>query len=397
MLFSTCLWTSLPDLKGGFNPFNISIRLLSPTAMKRLLWLDISKGLAILWVVYFHFWRTYFEHGELPSSDWSNLASSALTILGAIWLQISGLGFHAVGVFIILSGWALMEATARRADSDTLTWGTWYRSRFFRLYPMYWVAHLVYLVSPFVVRPEQVDSRIILSLLGLRFVNIEMNFYYLNPAWWYFGMLIQFYLLFPLLFWTARKLGPWTFLLLACAVGFFVRYLILVVYPQNGMWVQGGLALCRLPEFALGMALGMWHNKSTVSAEHFFLGGAGLLTGLLLYPVALQFYKNGYAYIFVDFATGTCCFLAIVGVAGLIVRLHWPAKVFGLIGAFSYGLYLIHQPYVIWLGLRIREQPLWLFLIITPLTLAILSAFGILLEKATNTFVNKLASTKERI
>jgi len=364
--------------------------------MKRLLWLDIAKGLAILWVVYFHFYRTYFEHGELPPADWSNLAASAVTILGIVWLQISGLGFHAVGVFIILSGWALMESTARRAESGALKWGFWYRSRFLRLYPMYWVAHLVYLISPFIVRPEQVDGRIVLSLLGLRFIDIEMNYYYLNPAWWYFSMLIQFYLLFPLLFWAARKLGPWTFLLAACAVGFLVRYLMLVVYPQNGMWVQGGFAICRLPEFALGMALGMWHSRSTARAERFFLGGGGLVVGLLLYPAALQLYDNGYAYVFVDFGTGACCFLEVVGVAGIIARFAGPAKVFGLVGAFSYGLYLVHQPYVIWLGLRIREQPIWMFLLITVATLIVLSAWGIVLEKATNTLLDKLIPTKKK-
>jgi peptidoglycan/LPS O-acetylase OafA/YrhL len=363
--------------------------------MKRLLWLDISKGLAILWVVYFHFFRTYFEHGELPPADWSNFVTGAVTILKAVWLQVSGLGFHAVGVFIILSGWTLMESTSRRAESGAVSWGTWYRSRFLRLYPMYWVAHLVYLVSPFVVRPEQVDGRIILSLLGLRFVDIQMNYYYLNPAWWYFSMLIQFYLLFPLLFWAARKFGPWTFLLMACTVGFFTRYLMLFVYPQNGMWIQGGFAICRLPEFALGMALGMWHSKSTARAERFFLGGAGLATGLLVYPAALQLYNNGYAYIFVDFATGACCLLAVVGVAGIITRFPGPAKVFGLIGAFSYGLYLVHQPYVIWLGLRIREQPIWMFLLIAVATLAVLSALGIVLEKATNALVDKLIPAKK--
>jgi peptidoglycan/LPS O-acetylase OafA/YrhL len=246
------------------------------------------------------------------------------------------------------------------------------------------------------VRPEQVDGRIILSLLGLRFVDIQMNYYYLNPAWWYFGMLIQFYLLFPLLFWTARKLGPWTFLLMACTVGFFARYLMLFVYPQNGMWIQGGFAICRLPEFALGMALGMWHCKSTAAAERFFLGGAGLATGVLLYPLALQLYNNGYGYIFVDLATGACCFLAIVGAAGIIARLPGPAKVFGLIGTFSYGLYLVHQPYVIWLGLRIREQPIWIFLLIAAATLAVLSAWGIVLEKATNALVDKLIPARKR-
>src|SRR5881409_180519 len=201
--------------------------------MKRLLWIDISKGLAILFVAYFHFFTTYFQHGVLTPPDWTNLATGVLTVLRLVWFKVSGLGFHAVGVFIILSGWTLMQSTARRAESGAIAWGSWYRARFLRLYPMYWVAHLVYLLSPFVARLEPVDDRIVLSLLGLRFIDIQMNFMYLNAAWWYVSMLIQFYLIFPLLFWIARKLGPWNFLLIASAIGFLARYLMLVVYPQN--------------------------------------------------------------------------------------------------------------------------------------------------------------------
>src|SRR5213083_12280 len=363
--------------------------------MKRLLWIDISKGLAILVVAYFHFFRTYFQYGVLPPPDWSNLAASALTILRLVWFKVSGLGFHAVGVFIILSGWTLMQSTMRRVESGPLAWGAWYRARFVRLYPMYWVAHIVYLVSPFVARLEPVDGRIILSLLGLRFIDITMNFMYLNAAWWYFSMLIQFYLIFPLLFWVARRLGPFTFLLMACALGFFARYLMLVAYPQHGFWVLGGFAICRLPEFALGMALGMWHKQLPARVEWFLLRGAGLLAGLLLYPAALWLYHNGITYVFVDFATGACCLLEVVGVAGFIWRLNGVAKLLGLVGAFSYGLYLIHQPYVIWLGLRIREVPIWAFLLICVPTLAALSMWGMFLEKGTNMLVKKLISLRK--
>jgi peptidoglycan/LPS O-acetylase OafA/YrhL len=363
---------------------------------KRLVWLDVAKGLAILTVVYFHFFRTYFEHGSLPPDDWSNLAHSATTILGTAWLYVSGLGFHAVGAFIILSGWVLMESTASRATTGPVAWGNWYRARFLRLYPMYWVAHLVYLLSPFVARLEPVDGRIVWSLLGLRFVDITMNFMYLNAAWWYFAMLIQFYLIFPVLFFAARRLGPWTFLLVACGVGFFARYCLLIVYPQDGLWLLGGFAICRLPEFALGMALGMWHSQSTARAERFFLGGGSLIAGLLLYPAAQQLYENGYTYIFVDFATGACCFLVLIGLAAIISRFTFPAKVFTLVGAFSYGIFLIHQPYVIWLGLRIREQPIWMFLLIVIATLTVLSAWGILLEKMTNALVNKLIGIRKK-
>src|SRR5438552_13376689 len=90
--------------------------------MKRLLSIDISKGLAILFVAYFHFFRTYFQYGVLPPADWSNFAASALTILRLVWFNVSGLGFHAVGVFIILSGWTLMQSTMRRVESGPVAW-----------------------------------------------------------------------------------------------------------------------------------------------------------------------------------------------------------------------------------------------------------------------------------
>src|ERR1044071_4414039 len=363
--------------------------------VKRLRWIDISKGLAILFVAYFHFFRTYFQFGVLPSSDWSNLAAGVLTILRLVWFKISGLGFHAVGVFIILSGWTLMQSTLRRAEAGAIAWGAWYRARFLRLYPMYWVAHLVYLLSPFVARLEPVDDRIILSLLGLRFVDIQMNFMYLNAAWWYFAMLIQFYAIFPLLFWLARRVGPWWFLFIGCTAGFFARYVLLVLWPQNGLWVLGGFAICRLPELGLGMSLAMWCAQSPARLDCFLRRGAGFVTGLIFYPAALQLYHGLVPYIFVDFATGACCMLEIVGIAGFISLFNSPGKLFGLVGLYSYGLYLIHQPYVIWLGLRIREVPVWGFLLICIPTLAVLSAWGLFLEKGTNALVNKLLSLKK--
>src|SRR5260370_29904378 len=105
---------------------------------------------------------------------------------------------------------------------------------------MYWVAYLVYFLSLFVARFEPVDDRIILSLLGLRFIDIEMNFMYLNAARWYFAMLIQFYAVFPLLFWTARRVGPWWLLFIGCAAGFFARYVSLVLWPHNALSLLGG-------------------------------------------------------------------------------------------------------------------------------------------------------------
>lgn len=360
-----------------------------------MLWLDIAKALAICCVVYFHFFRTVFEHYQPPPADWSSVIGGVATALRIVWLKLSGLGFHAVGAFIILGGWTVMQSTLSRAANNRVRWSSWYFARFARLYPMYWVAHLVYLFSPFLARFERIDHRIILSLLGLRFVNISMNFYYLNPAWWYFCMLIQLYLIFPLLYRIARCCGPFVFLLGASALGFFVRYLMLVPYPQDGLWILGGFAISRLPEFALGMALAMWHSRFPEKVEWFLLRGGGLLAGLLLYPFALKLYSNGITYVFCDLGTGACFFLEIVGLAGLISLLPRSGKMFALLGIYSYGLYLIHQPYVIWLGLHIRPQPISTFVVIFLITLAILSAWSILLERATNRLVNRILPVKK--
>ena len=170
---------------------------------------------------------------------------------------------------------------------------------------------------------------------------------------------------------------------------------MLDVYPQDGLWILGGFAICRLPEFALGMALGMWHTRSTSRVEWFLLRGPGLIAGLILYPLALKLYDNGIAYVFCDLGTGACCFLAIVGVAGLISRAAGLDKIVGLVGVYSYGLYLIHQPYVIWLGLRIRPQPIWIFLCVFLITAVVLSAWGIVLEKTTNALVNNLLPARK--
>ena len=394
-----------------------TVRRTVPPVMKRLLWLDIAKGIAILWVVYFHFFQTYSGAPSPMSGDfisevagadgWNGLAASLATCARLVWYAISEVGFHAVGLFIIVSGWSLASATARRAAKGPIAWGEWYRSRFIRLYPMYWLAHLVYLLSPFVARLEPVDARILTSLSGIRFlgptgafpfvnVAIQSNFFYLNAAWWYFAMLIQLYLIFPVLFVALRKLGLWGFLVLAFAVGFGTRYLLLEVWQAEGPWILGGNALSRLPEFALGMALGTAHLQDPARVERWLVGVRGLVLGLALYFVAPFFYTGNTPYIFADLWTGACCFLCVVGVSGLLEKWSFAAKWIGLVGSFSYGVYLVHQPYVIWLGLQIKDQPAWTFLAICVLTLTVLSAWGIVLEKAANAGLEKLIGEKKK-
>jgi peptidoglycan/LPS O-acetylase OafA/YrhL len=373
--------------------------------MKRIVWIDLAKGLAILWVVYFHFFTTYIIATPSPMAGhfmadvagahgWDNPAASLATLGRIVWFAISQAGYHAVGVFIMLSGWSLAATTWRKAEKAPIKWGSWYWARFIRLYPMYWVAHLVLLLTPFTWL-EPIDYRFLISLTGLRMIQIESIFVYGNAAWWFFALLIQLVAIFPLLFWVLRRLGPWPFFLFAVVVGFAVRYVQLVVWQSNGSWTLGGFALARLPEFALGMALGIAHLQNREGVERFILGVPAILMGLFLYWFAPVFFTGLIPYVGADLYTGACCFLVVIGLCGLLEKSPFIAKWLGLVGVFSYGVYLIHQPFVIWIGLAIRGFPEWAFFLIAAGVLIVMSAAGIFLEKQINRLVDWLVGGKE--
>ncbi len=367
--------------------------------MKRLIWLDITKGVAILWIVYFHLFKTYRETPSVWAPDfvakiagsqgWDGLGTSIVTLGKVVAIAVSTLGFHAVGLFLITSGFSLFQSTQRKAQQAAVSWRAWYGRRLLRLYPMYWVAHLVYLLSPGVARLEPTDWRLLISLTGFRFINIESNFYYLNAAWWYFSLLIQLYLLFPVLFLILRRTKPWLFFIGCCLVGGLTRNLLLNVFPQHGYWVVGGCDLSRLPEFAFGMVLGKWYCENPRVIEKFLLQGWGLLLGLIFYPIALWFYRDNYTYVAVDLLTALCCFLVVTGVSAILGRVRWLALMLGYVGAYSYGIYLVHQPYMIFLGEQIKNQPAIVFGLIALAALAAVSLWGILLEQATNYLLNQ--------
>ncbi len=144
------------------------------------------------------------------------------------------------------------------------------------------------------------------------------------------------------------------------------------------------------------MVVGMVYLRNPERVERFLLGGAGLALGLVMYYFAPYWYSGPRAYVLADLWTGKCCFLAVVGVAGLLEKWSFAAKWLALVGAFSYGIYLVHQPYVIWLGLRIRDWSVWAFLAISVVVLIVLSAWGIVLEKFANAALERIIGAKKK-
>jgi peptidoglycan/LPS O-acetylase OafA/YrhL len=379
----------------------------SGLSQKRLLWIDIAKGIGILWVVYFHFVTNYLDadvNPDMPSINsghfwrsiaaehgWDSLSNTFETLVRGLGWGVSLSGFHAVGLFVILGGWALAQATWRKSEKGPIVWSVWYRQRLLRLYPMYWCAHLLLLVMPFTWL-EPIDGRFLISLTGLRWIGIETVFMYGNAAWWYFAMLIQLYAVFPLLFTALRRLGPSVFLLLCLVVGFAARYVLLVPLQANGFWLLGGNCLSRLPEFALGMALGIWHLRDQSKVESIVLGLPAVMAGCVMYSGVSLVSGGAIPYIFSDFYTCLSCSLLVIGASGLLQKSDFCAKWIGRVGTYSFGIYLIHQPLVTWLGQRIKTVGSLEFAAITVLVLFGFSVIGVWLETSVNRLTDRILS-----
>ena len=274
------------------------------------------KGIAILWIAFFHGF-SFLGGSRFPSplspgfltamhrscapASWLGEIGCALESFGA---AVGQLGFHAVSVFLVLSGFGLTYSLAKTGEPPS-GWVGWYRSRLLRLFPMYWVAHIVYLVSPFQARYEAIDYRFLLSFLGDRIWPLEMIFYYFNPALWYFGLLLQLYVVFPLLFRLLKKIGVTPFLLVCAVATFGCRYVLLCVWPVNGYWVQGAFFVPRLWEFALGMAMGLVARESPASAGSRLFSLIVFCGGAILYTLGLYSYEALWSYTFTDALVGT--------------------------------------------------------------------------------------------
>ena len=374
----------------------------SPVAPRavRVLWIDGVKGISILWIAYFHLFLTYADKRYPWGLDKHYFASfiarcapeSAVGIVGCIakgiFVAFSQFGFHAVGVFLVMSGFGLTYSLAKTGEPEA-GWAGWYRARVLRLFPMYWVAHVIYLISPFQARLEPLDYRFILSFLGDRVYPPEI-IHYFNAALWYFGLILGLYLLFPLLFRLLQKIGPAWFLIFCGFETLASRYLLLSVIPMVGYYLQGASFLGRLWEFALGMVIGMQFRRCPAAVETLLFSWPALLSGIAIYTLGLYSYGSLLTYTATDALIGTGLFVILAHVARAFGKLGRAEAAIAYVGSYSYGLYLIHQPYVIYFGARVRALSMPIFLVFACVLITILTLGAIPLERYVNQITNRM-------
>lgn len=332
---------------------------------RRLAWVDVIKGLAILWIVLYHIVIAIadippFDH---PKDTWAPLAEritelrprpsggfATSVILNA--LRYAGwLGYQGVGLFIVASGFLLAWSQSGRASVGRGRLWRFYARRAVRIFPLYWSGHLLVLVLHWLSGQPDVSLRqasFYLSLAGVRFT--PETFFYGAPALWYVGLILQLYLVFPILWRWLERFGPMRFLAGAAAITVVSRYLLLVVVGSNvEQWSMGAVFVTRLFEFALGMGLAYRLREEPASLDRLVGKGRVLGAAILIYAVGVMLSITVAGSIVAHSMMGAGLFvLAYWFVQHVVTRLARLERLLVWVGERSYALMIIHQPLLWW-------------------------------------------------
>lgn len=156
---------------------------------KRIFYLDFVRAAATLLIVLTHYNALYlYTSPQMPEK--------AVITCYFSHVYIGDLG---VSLFLIISGAALMHVYR-----DKCRLSIFFKKRFWGIYPMFWLGYLGFFFYSFYqnqgLNPAIPKSRIIYSILGIdTYMQAfgQVNFSMVGD--WFLGMIIIFYLFFPLL------------------------------------------------------------------------------------------------------------------------------------------------------------------------------------------------------
>ncbi len=303
---------------------------MSEKSRERLVWVDQLKGLTISVIFLFHFFQNY------PDGS---------TLVAIINRNGTKFGYEAVEIFLVLAGFNISyNWTAKRE----LNWSKWLKKRMFRLYPSYWLAIIFTLVLYWLFSKIKVDSWGNLILIILGFPNFDL-YRKINPGFWFFAVIVQAYLITPLLFYRYSK-DYIRFLKIAVIIGIAYKLVGGYLLLNNQMSIfyyllSQNLILSYLFSFCLGIYWGFVYKEHNKFRGKDWLYATILLTLALVPYIILSrtpptFYKLGFDIFF----TPLCFLLCYWICEKLIGKESKLSSIIAVLGVFSYHIFLIHQP-----------------------------------------------------
>lgn len=307
---------------------------MSGPAPQRFQMLDVLRGLLALCVAVYHL-GVWFDISRSGSGE--NIAMARL-------------GNYSVSAFFVLSGFLLFRtASWARIRQEGL--GRFWLRRFLRLAPLFYLVCALNVAFRLGMGPEP-SARFILENLTLTFGAFHPN-HALVTGGWYVGLVALLYFSYPALAWLREKGGlPF---LAALALGLWAWSLPSTLHgvmeqPPWNRFHTYVLAPNQLFLLAWGGLLAGVHEATEARLEaRWALLLALPLVWLLVKPTP-QFFDHLVA------LTGWIRYRYLLAVTGLVALAafarnaesgqgalwHWAAMPLTRLGAWSYGLYLLH-------------------------------------------------------
>lgn len=318
---------------------------------KRIPQIEVLRVLAMAGVFFFHLWSVIPEVGTT-------------TPLGPVFGDVLAQGYLGVVVFNAISGFVLTLPLAARGGGLGLSAGRFFRRRFGRICPQYYLALALWSAVALLTAPAGAPPLWRAFAEHALFVHTldPARFYAIVPALWWMGLLAQFYLFYPLVLRLFSRLGPGRAMLAVTAGCFGVWGLLEFLagrFPDGpfGLWaymIYFNLP-ARLPEFAMGMYLAFWWVARHSAPVHVqaAAGPRGVsrfvaLAGAAAVAVAVTAAgKGGLPLPAAHFLICGSCLLVVAALFSLPVTARLgETRLVVRLGALSYSFYLIHQPLV---------------------------------------------------
>lgn len=318
----------------------------------------LIRAVAILMVVIFHFQYDMFGGSFLIERGQGAIAwiSDSLNYINQepnAWIGFfMYLCIFGVNIFFVLSGYGLMKKFMK---GKVVKMKNMFKQSLKILIP-FWIAHPLIHIIDWILKNLQYQFGFIeyktyfagmhsvyqyfeSMLIIPRWFSSEAMLSFVG-TWWFIGIIIQFYLLFPLLFKLFKKLKPMNAFLVCLAVSFIYRYVISIITSGSPIGINEAdiylfvMFPARLSEFALGMYLAFEIKTIKLKNKPYFSLPLILLGFLFLGNIHTMFVSD---------------FLFALGGIMIAYSITKPLKgyfkkVINLIGKKSYSIYLYHEP-----------------------------------------------------
>ncbi|MBD2385317.1 acyltransferase family protein [Cylindrospermum sp. FACHB-282] len=299
---------------------------------------EVIRALAIIWIAWYH-----VDQLILPINQ--NIFSIR---------TLASLGYSGVNIFLLLSGIGLtLGMKKERIDSaiawSDFPWKKFFLRRFLRIYPLYIVAHILFFITGALVGKYSdmpLDIGFLLSITGLR-VFFPKYFWYGPDAFWFVGLILQFYFLFPVLFLLMIKINIKKFLLITFFICAISR--LITAGSVDNYVLMLGLAPNRLAEFCLGMTIAYntsidkGLNIQNITLKNPLIWITFLVStvgGIFLYWTPVLQIKT----IAFDLILAIAAFTGLTIIALMSSYISYIYQILAFLGSISYSFYLLHSP-----------------------------------------------------